>query len=144
VYGNTSKSVADGGGVRGLSSLIILKHLMRQVDRDNPPKPCEYFDLIGGTSTGGLIAIMLGRLNMDIDSCIEAYKSLSERAFTPTRARINYLARLIDRFTLRGAYSKDQLAETIRDLVREKTGDHDPDTKLQQDTRGNAEARCKV
>jgi patatin-like phospholipase/acyl hydrolase len=28
------------------------------------PKPCDYFDLIGGTSTGGLIAIMLGLLGM--------------------------------------------------------------------------------
>ena len=27
-------------------------------------KPCEYFDLIGGTGTGGLIAIVLGRLQM--------------------------------------------------------------------------------
>ena len=27
-------------------------------------KPREYFDLIGGTSTGGLIAIMLGILGM--------------------------------------------------------------------------------
>ena len=26
--------------------------------------PCDYFDLIGGTGTGGLIAIMLGRLRM--------------------------------------------------------------------------------
>ncbi|KAJ4508676.1 hypothetical protein HRR83_005768 [Exophiala dermatitidis] len=48
----------DGGGVRGLSSLLILKKIMREVGAAmNPPreqlKPCEYFDLIGGTSTGG-------------------------------------------------------------------------------------------
>jgi len=45
----------DGGGVRGLSSLAILKHLMEHIDPENPPKPCEYFNMIGGTSTGGLI-----------------------------------------------------------------------------------------
>ena len=28
------------------------------------PLPCEYFDLICGTGTGGFIAIMLGRLRM--------------------------------------------------------------------------------
>lgn len=45
----------DGGGVRGLSSLIVLKQLMETVDPDSPPKPCEYFDMIGGTSTGGFV-----------------------------------------------------------------------------------------
>ena len=65
----------DGGGVRGLSSLLIVQKLMREVQRimidkgqvtanDAAPLPCEYFDLICGTSTGGLIAIMLGRLRM--------------------------------------------------------------------------------
>ena len=43
----------DGGGVRGLSSLLILEHLMYKINPESPPKPCEYFDLIGGTSTGG-------------------------------------------------------------------------------------------
>jgi patatin-like phospholipase/acyl hydrolase len=43
----------DGGGVRGLSALMILRQLMEAVDPDAPPKPCDYFDMIGGTSTGG-------------------------------------------------------------------------------------------
>ena len=58
----------DGGGVRGLSSLLILREIMEEIGRQTKtaetPLPCEYFDLIGGTSTGGLIAIMLGRLGM--------------------------------------------------------------------------------
>ena len=56
----------DGGGVRGLASLMILRRLMATVDPDAPPKPCDYFDMIGGTSTGGLIAIIgLIRSTMD-------------------------------------------------------------------------------
>jgi patatin-like phospholipase/acyl hydrolase len=47
----------DGGGVRGLSTLYILKNLMDRLNHERkshpPVKPCEIFDLIGGTSTGG-------------------------------------------------------------------------------------------
>lgn len=49
----------DGGGVRGLSTLYILKGLMARLNderqKSNLPrvKPYEVFDLIGGTSTGG-------------------------------------------------------------------------------------------
>lgn len=49
----------DGGGVRGLSTLIILKRLMERTNAERKEhgldqvKPCELFDLIGGTSTGG-------------------------------------------------------------------------------------------
>jgi patatin-like phospholipase/acyl hydrolase len=45
----------DGGGVRGLSALIILEQLMEAIDQETPPKPCDYFDMIGGTSTGGWV-----------------------------------------------------------------------------------------
>jgi patatin-like phospholipase/acyl hydrolase len=49
----------DGGGVRGLSTLYILKSIMDRLNYERkesnlpPMKPCEVFDLIGGTSTGG-------------------------------------------------------------------------------------------
>jgi patatin-like phospholipase/acyl hydrolase len=50
----------DGGGVRGLSTLYILKIIMDRLNHERnktanlpPVKPCEVFDLIGGTSTGG-------------------------------------------------------------------------------------------
>jgi patatin-like phospholipase/acyl hydrolase len=50
---NALNPVVYGGGVRGLSSLLILKQLMKRVNPKDPPKPCDYFNLIGGTSTGG-------------------------------------------------------------------------------------------
>ncbi|KAJ5081108.1 Acyl transferase/acyl hydrolase/lysophospholipase [Penicillium angulare] len=53
-------------------------------------RPCDVFDLIGGTSTGGLIAIMLGRLEMDIDECIAAYRELMESVFSE-KARTVFL-----------------------------------------------------
>jgi patatin-like phospholipase/acyl hydrolase len=43
----------NGGGVRGLSALMILQQLIEAVNPDAPLKPCDYFDMIGGISTGG-------------------------------------------------------------------------------------------
>ena len=71
----------DGGGVRGLSSLLIIEKHMHEIRRimvhngqatthGALPLPCEYFDLICGTSTGGFIAIMFGPLRM-----VHIYKS---------------------------------------------------------------------
>lgn len=40
----------DGGGVRGYSTLMLLKKVMDSVGKE---RPCEVFDMIGGTSTGG-------------------------------------------------------------------------------------------
>ena len=39
----------DGGGVRGLASLYILQQILSSVGN---PLPSQYFDMIGGTSTG--------------------------------------------------------------------------------------------
>ncbi|KAH8921367.1 FabD/lysophospholipase-like protein, partial [Atractiella rhizophila] len=77
----------DGGGIRGLSALYILDAIMQQVQAImNIPEdvilcPCDFFDLICGSSTGGWIAIMLGRLRMSVRECIEAYVRIAEVVF---------------------------------------------------------------
>jgi patatin-like phospholipase/acyl hydrolase len=56
----------DGGGIRGVSELKLLVEIMDRVKNDekldSDPCPANYFDMIGGTSTRGIIALLLGRL----------------------------------------------------------------------------------
>ncbi|KAF1834943.1 hypothetical protein BDW02DRAFT_485455, partial [Decorospora gaudefroyi] len=53
-----------------------------------PPKPCDCFDKIGGTSTGGPLAIMLSRLRMTVEECINARASRSDRISQKQRHRV--------------------------------------------------------
>ena len=55
----------DGGAVRGLSLLIILEQLMETIDPDSPPKPCDYFNMNGGTSTDGLVVALRGDCGLE-------------------------------------------------------------------------------
>ncbi|KAK4698955.1 hypothetical protein P7C70_g7314, partial [Phenoliferia sp. Uapishka_3] len=74
----------DGGGYRTLSSLLCLREVLSlsRNDTDEPiPRPCEVFDLIVGTSTGGLVALMLGRLGLSIEETIELFVSLGLEIF---------------------------------------------------------------
>jgi len=52
----------DGGGVRGLSSLIILRGIMERVNQGRPAaarlRPCHIMDIIGGTNTGGSVCLL--------------------------------------------------------------------------------------
>ncbi|PGG95771.1 hypothetical protein GX51_08124 [Blastomyces parvus] len=96
----------DGGGVRGLATLYVLKSIIDRLNNERmkeslaPVKPCEVFDLIGGTSTGGLIALMLGRLEMTVDECIAAYSDLAEAVFSEHRTLFpfNFTGRVKSRF----------------------------------------------
>jgi len=53
----------DGGGIRGIVELALLEHLDNAIDLDLPLQEC--FDIIVGTSTGGIIALGLGILPND-------------------------------------------------------------------------------
>ncbi|CCX07012.1 Similar to Calcium-independent phospholipase A2-gamma; acc. no. Q8K1N1 [Pyronema omphalodes CBS 100304] len=114
----------DGGGIRGYSTLVILGELMHQVyvqehgkapkSPNDLPRPCDYFDLIGGNGTGGLIALMLGRMRMDVESCKSYYVSLTRFVF------------ITDKTLLGMPYGKtlfkaSRLEEAIKHCVREST-----------------------
>ncbi|USP73984.1 FabD/lysophospholipase-like protein [Curvularia clavata] len=122
----------DGGGVRGLSALMILEKLMEAVNPDAPPKPCDYFDMIGGTSTGGLIAVMLGRLKMSVGDCIDAYVLLSKRVFRKTRHRVTIKGQV------QGRFNAEELARAIKEVVKQQG--------LKEDAllRDEPNAPCKV
>uniref|UniRef100_A0A0W0FFI5 PNPLA domain-containing protein n=1 Tax=Moniliophthora roreri TaxID=221103 RepID=A0A0W0FFI5_MONRR len=114
----------DGGGVRGVSSLRILKRIMEKVaelEGKAEVKPYEYFDMMVGTSTGGLIALMLGRLRMSIDECEQAYDEISKKVFGKKGVLIN----TEERAFVAGSYIYEAkpLEDAVRDLVRKKLGD---------------------
>ena len=75
--------VIDGGGFRGLGCLLIVDRIMKEVATRSRRSlmPCQVFDLIGGTSTGGLLALLLGRFGLDCTTAIQIYKTLGESIF---------------------------------------------------------------
>ena len=67
--------------------------------------PADYFDMFGGTSTGGLIAIMLGRLRVGTKRLLDTYFDLSTRLF---RSKAKTL-----RSIFKGAKYSGKLAEKL-------------------------------
>ncbi|EUC37922.1 hypothetical protein COCCADRAFT_72439, partial [Bipolaris zeicola 26-R-13] len=111
----------DGGGVRGLVILLMLRSLMYLINPQRPPKPCDVFDMIVGTSTGGLIAIMLGRLEMDVEAAIDAYKRLSKRVFTP-RKRIHIGGTFVHKVLGSETFDHEVLEKVIKEIVSARLG----------------------
>ncbi|KAJ6583578.1 hypothetical protein DFH09DRAFT_978574 [Mycena vulgaris] len=70
----------DGGGAGALTQLLILENIMYRIKiaggLDAMPSPCDYFKVIGGSGTGGIAALMLGRLRMTITEAKSAFENL--------------------------------------------------------------------
>jgi len=72
----------DGGGIRGVLPLQILKEIENIVIKYNPSCEClgDYFDFIGGTSTGSIIATGLA-IGMKVDEILEVYTKHGNEIF---------------------------------------------------------------
>ncbi|KAH8824598.1 acyl transferase/acyl hydrolase/lysophospholipase, partial [Flagelloscypha sp. PMI_526] len=73
----------DGGGIRGLAEILVLKAILSRLayDLDRDLKPCDVFDVIAGTGTGGLIAILFGRLGLSIQQALEVYGEIFQAVY---------------------------------------------------------------
>ncbi|XP_059305348.1 patatin-17-like [Lycium ferocissimum] len=52
----------DGGGIRGIIPAIVLAFLegkLQELDNDKNARLADYFDMVAGTSTGGILATMI-------------------------------------------------------------------------------------
>ena len=83
--GNGPKRILalDGGGIRGALTLGYLKKmetLLRDKYDNQALLLCDHFDLIGGTSTGSIIASGLA-IGLEVDEIINLYMDLGGKIF---------------------------------------------------------------
>ena len=86
----------------------------RAPHRNEIPKPADHFDLIVGTGTGGLIAIMLCRMRLDIETCEELYVRMTRMVFETDKTILG----IPTRPTL---FKASRLEDAIKEAVREHT-----------------------
>ncbi|SJL06777.1 uncharacterized protein ARMOST_10119 [Armillaria ostoyae] len=115
----------DGGGIRGVSQLIILDEIMKRIKAKKQLtevlKPCEYFHLIGGSGTGGLNAIMLGQLKMSTEEALHNYKKLATAVFSPDNRKLFYKD---------GKFKASTLEAEIKDIVKKSCAGYTGDEHL--------------
>ncbi|KAK4629215.1 Calcium-independent phospholipase A2-gamma [Fulvia fulva] len=70
----------DGGGIRGIVELETLKQIEKELGDGVSVQ--SFFDLIVGTSTGGIIALGLTARNWTVSTCAQNFEMLCRKAFT--------------------------------------------------------------
>jgi predicted acylesterase/phospholipase RssA len=110
----------DGGGLRGILTLGILKSVERELQQRHGNDPAfrlsDYFDLIAGTSTGAIIAATLA-LGWTVEEIETKYWELGARVFKRS---------LLRQGLFRAKYDERQLIDELQAV-------YGPDTTLASD-----------
>ena len=101
----------DGGGIRGLYSAVLLSALAKRYKT----KIVEHFDLICGTSTGGLIALGLA-MGYSAEEIADFYKAHGSKIFPRQNRAIAFFKQMVGT----GKYSNAALRAVLEDLFGSK------------------------
>jgi len=113
----------DGGGMKGLYSATILKEFEEKFNCHIS----DYFDMICGTSTGGLIALALS-LKIPAKEICDFYNNHGSTIF-PESTSIKIFGmkisrRLVKQIFLNGKYSDEPLKSALKEILKQhKIGD---------------------
>jgi hypothetical protein len=117
LFGDGPKRILalDGGGVRGVITVAFLERLEQVLRKQTKTEGnlCDYFDLVGGTSTGAIIAggVALGRTTADLK---DIYHRLAPTVFERDLFRVPFL---------QAKFDVKRLRAEIGEIVKERTLD---------------------
>src|SRR5258706_4462382 len=106
----------DGGGLKGALPAAILA----DIEEATGKRIVDHFDLIAGTSTGGIIAIGLG-LGIPASTILDFYVTKGPFAFRQESPGLGRLERLyrIARSVHRAKYAPDRLKEALTGVLKD-------------------------
>ncbi|KAK4258981.1 hypothetical protein QN277_005366 [Acacia crassicarpa] len=123
----------DGGGMKGLATVQILK----EIEKGTGKRIHELFDLICGTSTGGMLAVALGIKLMTLEECEDIYKNLGKLVFAEPVPKDNEAATWREKLDLLyktssqsfrvavhgSKHSADQFERLLKEMCADEDGD---------------------
>jgi hypothetical protein len=114
----------DGGGIRGILTLeylgVIEDMLKARSGRDDF-RLADYFDLIGGTSTGSIIAATLA-CGMSVGEIKKLYRDLGKSVFKTSLWRRGFLSPKFPADRVQEALDSQLGADTTLDSTKVRTG----------------------
>ena len=107
----------DGGGIRGIIPCQILAEMENELIKEHgkDARLCDYFDLIAGTSTGGIIAIGIA-LGIRAQDMLELYQNNGNEIFPPSNQ--NILKKLFNVLRGKPFYDTARLKELLEETYR--------------------------
>jgi uncharacterized protein len=102
----------DGGGIKGLYSARILEHFEERFNCHI----ADYFDMICGTSTGGLIALGLS-LKIPVIKISNLYSERGKKIFPQSNTILSSLKQLL----LKSKYDNKELKTALQELFEDRT-----------------------
>ncbi|VAH29480.1 unnamed protein product [Triticum turgidum subsp. durum] len=131
----------DGGGMKGLATVQMLK----QIEQGTGKRIHEMFDLICGTSTGGMLAMALGIKQMSLDQCEEIYTKLGKLVFAepvPKDEAATWKEKLDQLFKSSSqsfrvvVHGSKHSADQFERLLKEMCADDDGDLLIESSVKG--------